>query len=96
LGNFAFDRTPHWGTNWMQSETAAAGLMFDEDGLQAAELRPALYDTGPEDNPRFLDPSEPAFDDVHRFLSELSAMEDTELGVDGDMIRVPLPDEGDA
>jgi poly-gamma-glutamate synthesis protein (capsule biosynthesis protein) len=90
LGNFAFDKTPHWGTNWMQSATAVAELTLGEDGLQAAELLPALYDSGPEDKPRFLDPSEPEFDDIHRLLSKLSAREGTKLEADGDTIRVPL------
>lgn len=90
LGNFVFDKGGHWGVNWMHSETAVVELTLTENRVDATKVHPALYDTGPRDKPRILDPSEPEYSDIVNLLSELSAYEETDLEVTKDGIIVPL------
>lgn len=90
LGNFLFDKSGHWGVNWMQSETAIVELTLTDEGLEAAKLHPALYDTGSRNKPRILEHSEPEYGDIVELLSELSAYEDTELEPRDDTIHIPL------
>lgn len=90
LGNFVFDKSGHWGVNWMPSETAVVELTLSADGVDSATVHPTLYDTGARDKPRVLDPDESEYSDIVDLLSELSAYEDTKLEDTGEGIDVPL------
>jgi poly-gamma-glutamate synthesis protein (capsule biosynthesis protein) len=90
LGNFVFDRSDHWSMSWMPSETTIAELALSDDGVNAATLHPALFDTGPRDKPRLLESSEPEYGDIVDLLVDLSSYEDTELEPGDEGIAVPL------
>lgn len=90
LGNFVFDKSGHWGVNWMPSETAVAELTISAEGVNDVIVHPALYDTGARDKPQILDPDKPEYSDIVDLLSELSSYEGTELEDTGEGIEVPF------
>lgn len=94
LGNFVFDKSGHWGVNWMPSETAVAELTLSANGVTAVTVHPTLYDTGARDKPRILDPSEPEYGEIVDLLTELSSIENTEMEDTDDGISVPLQGNG--